>query len=198
MSDQQKDKITEGMTPVGQANYVFIASPKEDEDNPGKWWYSLMLAWPKSYLNTELLPLRQQATLAAQKFFGNPIPPLQPFLRDGDNPEHNTSNNPDLHGKVYLNIKCKCEDTINRSDAPGIVDRNGNPLMPIDVYSGAFVRCSVLLGGYNNKGKRGIWVRLQNIQKSHDGERLSGRPTAQSQFGTLDGPAPVNDPSGLL
>lgn len=193
-----KQPIIEAMTPVGQANYVFIASPKQDDENKEKYWYSLMLAWPKALLNTELVALRQQAHAAATQFFGAQIPPLEPFIRDGDNPAHNTSQNDDLFGKVYLNIKCKCEDPIHKSDMPGIVDRYGAPLLPVDIYSGVFCRASVILGGYNNKGKRGVWVRLQNIQKSHDGERLSGRPSAASQFGTLDAPAGSNDPSGLL
>lgn len=185
-----KQPLIECITPVGQANYVFIANPKQDDENKDKYWYSLMLAWPKEYYNRELIELRTKATEAARQFFGGQIPPLEPFIRDGDNPAHNTSNNVDLHGKVYLNIKCKCEDPRTKSDMPGIVDRYGNPIMPVDIYSGVFARCSVLLGGYNNKGKRGVWVRLQNIQKSHDGERLSGRPSAQSQFGALEGPAP--------
>lgn len=194
----EKQPIIECFTPVGQANYVAIAQPSEDDDHPGAFWYKLMLAWPKSYMGAELMELRQKATQAAKQFFGEQLPPLEPFLRDGDSPSHNTKDNADLRGKVYLNIKCKCQDPQGKSDMPGIVDRFGNPLMPVDVYSGAFVRCSVLLGGYNNKGKRGVWIRLQNIQKSHDGERLSGRPDARSQFGVLDAPPGADVGSDLL
>jgi hypothetical protein len=196
MSDKQK--IIECITPVGKMNYVFVGQPKEDDENKGKYWYSLMLAWPKAYLNTQLIELRQKAMEAAKQFFGEQVPPLQPFLRDGDNPEHNTADNADLKGMVYLNIKCKCEDPIHKSDMPGIVDRYGAPILPVDIYSGATGRCSVILGGYNNKGKKGVWVRLQNIQKDQDGERLSGRPDAAKQFGALDGGSVANDPSGLL
>lgn len=194
MSD--KKPIIECITPVGQANYVYITNPQPDDQ--GQKWYKLMLAWPKEYFNRELIELRQKAMEAAKAFFGQQVPPLEPFIRDGDNPAHNTENNADLHGKVYLNIKCKCEDAQTLKDMPGIVDRFGNDIPPVDIYSGCFLRCSIILGGYNNKGKRGVWVRLQNIQKSHDGERLSGRPSAQSQFGAMDGPAPSSDPSGLL
>jgi hypothetical protein len=198
MTNPQKQPLIECITPVGQANYVFIANPKQDDENKDKYWYSLMLAWPKEYMSTQLIELRTRAADAARQFFGGNIPPLEPFIRDGDNPAHNTSNNEDLKGKVYLNIKCKCDDPLHRTDMPGIVDAYGSPILPVDIYSGAFVRCSVLLGGYNNKGKRGVWVRLQNIQKSHDGERLSGRPSAQSQFGALNPPGPQVGGNDLL
>lgn len=191
-----KPKIIECFTPVGQANYVFITNPQPDDQ--GQKWYKLMLAWPKEYYGKELIELRTKAHEAATQFFGSQIPPLEPFIRDGDNPAHNTEGNPDLKGKVYLNIKCKCNDPDRLTDMPGMVDRYGAAILPVDVYSGAWVRCSVILGGYNNKGKKGVWVRLQNIQKSHDGERLGGRPDAASQFGAMDGPPPSGDNSGLL
>lgn len=194
MSD--KKPIIECITPVGQANYVKITTPEKDDQ--GQYWYKLMLAWPKAYMGAELIELRQKAMQAAKQFFGEQVPPLEPFIRDGDNPAHNTENNTDLHGKVYLNIKCKCEDPASLKDMPGIVDRFGNDIIPIDIYSGCFLRCSIILGGYNNKGKKGVWVRLQNIQKSHDGERLSGRPSASSQFGALEGGGVAGDTSGLL
>ena len=196
MTQDNKQPIIDCITPVGQLNYVFVANPQPDDY--GQKWYRLMLCWPKSYMNQELLELRQKATQAAKQFFGQNIPPLEPWLRDGDNPAHNTKNDPDLHGKVYLNIKCKCEDPVGLTDMPGIVDRFGKRILPVDIYSGCFARCSILLGGYNNKGKRGIWVRLQNIQKSHDGERIGGRPNAESQFGTLDGVDIQDNGSDLL
>lgn len=192
-----KQPIIECFTPVGQMNYVTLTNPQADDH--GQKWYKFMLSWPKAYMANELMELRTKATQAAKQFFGDPLPPLEPFIRDGDNPAHNTENNPDLHGKVYLNIKCKCNDDIKLSDMPGIVDRYGSPIMPLDIYSGCFARSSVIMGGYNNKGKKGVWVRLQNIQKSHDGERVSGRPDAASQFSNAPAlPGAEADTSGLL
>lgn len=175
-----KNEFFEAMTPVGKFLFVFLNKPQEDDN--GEEWYKLTIAWPKSMYDTELKPLRKEAMRAAKAFFGEKIPPLQPFLRDGDNPEHNSGEVEELYGCYYFTAKSKAE-----KGRPGIVDRRKNDLDPMDVYSGCTGRISVLLGGYNNKGKKGVWIRLQNVQKADDGDRIGGRPAAKSQFDELPG-----------
>jgi hypothetical protein len=56
---------------------------------------------------------------------------LQPFLLDGDNPEHNTKRREYLFGHVYKNFKQKADakrlpdGRVLYSGAPGIVDAWG-------------------------------------------------------------------------
>lgn len=179
-----KNEIIECQSPVGKFNYVYLNEPQPDEHDVK--WYKLTIAWPKSFYNTELLDLRRKATEAAKQKWGASIPKLQPFLRDGDNPEHNSSDSEDLFGCYYITAKCKAE-----KGRPEIVDRLKNPLTPLDVYSGCTGRVSLILGGYDTKGKKGVWIRLQNVQKAGDGERIGGRPSAKKQFDEL--PAGADD-----
>lgn len=175
-----KNEFFEAMTPVGKLLFVFLNRPQEDDN--GVDWYKVTIAWPKSMYGSELKPLRKEAMKAARAYFGEKVPKLQPFLRDGDNPEHNSGDVEELYGCYYFTAKSKAE-----KGRPGIVDRTGeNDLDPMEVYSGCTGRLSVLLGGYNNKGKKGVWIRLQNVQKAKDGDRIGGKPSAKKQFGKLD------------
>lgn len=174
---EKKDLISV-ITPVGKFLFVYIDTPQPDDK--GVDWYKLTIAWPKEYKDTELKHFRSEGMRAAKQFFGDSVPKLQTFLRDGDNPEHNSSDVEELHGCLYITAKSKTK--------PGCTDRSGKTeISPLDVYSGASGRVSVLLGGYDNLGKKGVWIRLQNIQKAADGERIGGKPKASDQFSQLDG-----------
>lgn len=177
---RDKQPIIDCITPVGKLNYVYLAEPQEDEKGVG--WYKVTIAWPKAYRDTQLKDFRQKCTQAAKQFFGNDVPKLQPILRDGDNIEHNSADVEEFHGKYYITAKVKAE-----KGRPGCVDAKGNEISYLDVYSGCTARISIILGGYSNLGKKGVWIRLQNIQKAEDGERIGGKPSAKKQFGALDG-----------
>lgn len=173
-----KNEIIECISAVGKFNFVYLNQPQDDEHGVG--WYKVTIAWPKAIYNTELRELRVKATEAARQKWGSSIPKLQPFLRDGDNIEHNSSDIEDLYGCYYITAKCKAE-----KGRPEIVDRLKNPLSPLEVYSGCSGRVSVILGAYTHKGKNGVWIRLQNVQKAGDGERIGGAPSAKKQFDEL-------------
>ena len=71
----------------------------------------------------------------------------------------------------------------NSSDKPGIVDRQVNPILdPMQVYSGCYCNVSLSLYGFNSNGNRGVACGLGNIQWLKDGERLSGKADAASDF----------------
>jgi hypothetical protein len=211
-------KFIEFLTPIGRVVFESLAEPQQDTDgNPPKpkfdpetgapiMHYKVTLMWPKAELDTSLIPLR---TLAAQardlKWPVGSYDPnffhVQPFLRDGDNPEHNTKGKEELRGHVYLSIKSKAKMVRNPADPtkwipqggqPGIIGPNREDLLPVDVYSGSFARASGIMFGTEYSGKRYISVRLNNVQKAWDGERLGGggRPDAKSQFDALAGIAP--------
>ena len=55
-----------------------------------------------------------------------------------------------------------------------------------EVYSGCYARVSINFYAFNSNGNRGIACGLGNIQKVRDGERLSGRTDAASDFEALD------------
>ena len=85
-------------------------------------------------------------------------------LYDGDD---QADKYPEYAGMVYLNCKTK--------NPPGIVDRDRNDIIDSgELYSGCYGRVSLYFFPYDNAGKKGVGVRLNNVQKLSDGERLGG------------------------
>lgn len=177
--------------------------PVLDENGIQKAEYKVTLAWPKSFMDRELIPMRQLAAQTRDEAWGPEAAAdawlnLQPFLRDGDNPEHNTKRKEYLFGHVYLNFKQKAgaqrqsDGRVVYSGAPGLIDAYCNDLMPTDLYAGCDARVSGIMFGTEYSGKRFISTRLNNIQRapvpaSGMWERMGGggRPDAKSQFDAL-------------
>jgi hypothetical protein len=67
---------------------------------------------------------------------------------------------------------------------PGVVDKDRQPITEEDqtFYAGCYARAQIFASGYDYLGKRGVTLRLQNVQKLADGERFSGRKSAQDVF----------------
>lgn len=170
-----------------------------DDNGIPKADFKVTLAWPKDVRDTHLIPMRQLAAATRDEAWGPDCVNdtwfrLEAFLRDGDNPEHNTKKHEYLFGHVYLNMKAKAVPIMENgiwtkrySGAPGLVDVYGNDLNPIDMYAGCYAKASGIMFGTEYMGRKFISVRLNNIQKVADGDRLGGggRPDAKSQFDPL-------------
>lgn len=205
-----KPKFNEFQTPVGKVVHSYHDAPQMqttdsqppkpimDENGIQKADFKVTLWWPKALLTTELIPLRTLAATTRDEAWGaeaasDPWLNLQAFLRDGDNPEHNTKKREYLFGGVYLNFKQKATPTrhadgrVTYGGKPGLIGPYNEDLLPSDMYAGASARISGIMFGTEYSGKRFISTRLNNIQKSHDGERLGGggRPDAKTQFDPL-------------
>lgn len=181
--------------------------PLLDENGIQKANYKITMAWPKTVMETHLIELRTLAATTRDEAWGaacsqDPWFRLEAFLRDGDNPEHNTKQREYLIGHVYLNIKAKATPIMENgvwtkkySGAPGLLDVYGADMSPVDLYAGCYARCSGILFGTEYMGRRFISTRLNNIQKVADGERMGGggRPDAKSQFDPL-----ATRPAGAL
>ncbi len=67
---------------------------------------------------------------------------------------------------------------------PSVVDLNIQPIIdPNAFYSGCYARATVSFYAYNQNGNKGVGCGLNNVQKLADGEPLSGRTTAEEDFG---------------
>ena len=108
--------------------------------------------------------------------WGGKVPPnLKLPLRDGDIDRPDDDN---YKGVMFLNATSK--------DAPQIVDRRKNVIIdPMQVYSGCYCNVSVNFFAFNANGNRGVAAGLGNIQFVNDGERLSGRASADADFDDL-------------
>ena len=72
-------------------------------------------------------------------------------------------------------------------DAPQVVDRHVQPILdPMMVYSGCYCNVSVNFYAFNANGNRGVAAGLGNIQFVKDGDRLSGRASAEADFDALE------------
>lgn len=59
-------------------------------------------------------------------------------------------------------------------------------LLPTDVYSGMYARVTVNFFPFDVNGNRGVGCGLGNVCKTRDGEPLSGRANAESDFADLE------------
>ena len=109
--------------------------------------------------------------------WGGKIPPnLKLPLRDGDIDRPDDEN---YEGCFFVNATSK--------DAPQVVDRKVQPILdPMMVYSGCYCNVSINFYAFNANGNRGVAAGLGNIQFVRDGERLSGKASADADFDALE------------
>lgn len=148
--------------------------------NGGDEKYSVSCVIPKSDKAT-LMKIHKAVEAAKEdgkvrKWNGKIPPNLKLPLRDGDidRPDDET-----YQDCMFVNATSK--------DAPGIVDRRVQPVTdPMMVYSGCYCNVSVNFYAFNVNGNRGVAAGLSNIQFVRDGERLSGRVSAEAEFDALE------------
>jgi hypothetical protein len=210
-TDQPNGKpiFNEFITPVGKVVHCYHDKPQLnttektnlpvlDENGIQKADFKVTLWWSKSELNSTLITLRTLAATTRDQAWGPGAATdnwfrLEPFLRDGDSPEHNTMKREYLFGGVYLNFKTKAIPTrhatgqVTYAGAPGLIGPHNEDLLPTDMYAGCMARVSGIMFGTEYSGRNFISVRLNNIQKAADGERMGGggKPDAKKQFDPL-------------
>ena len=177
MVNQKNFSATKVVIPC-RISFANIWEPKAI--NGGDEKYSVSCLIPKSDKKT--LARIQKAVEAAKedgkarKWSGKIPPNLKLPLRDGDIDRPDDENYEDCY---FLNASSK--------DAPQVVDRKVNPVLdPMMVYSGCYCNVSVNFYAFNANGNRGVAAGLGNIQFVRDGERLSGKASADADFDALE------------
>jgi len=215
-----KPIFNEGISPVGTIVHLYHDKPQlKTSDQYGKVpdidpdtgvqkaEYKGTLAWDKSR-GGELQAMVADALKTQEEGWPGSSAPgahfaLQPFFRDGDNPEHNTENRDYLRGKYYLNFKKKAKiEARDKSlpispqnyvytGAPGLLGPYGpeDKIMYADIWPGCTGRISYTMFATEYMGKHFISVRMQNLQKYDEGNGVriggGGTPAAEKQFGAL-------------
>lgn len=176
-----KTKASRLYTPKGIAAYVQLHTPKQRTDrkgNPtGDPKYGLALFFDE---NTDLSELEAVAKKKAIEAFG---PNAMALVSKGkinwpfaDTADMDDPSPPFDQPGTVINFKS--------ADKPGIVDEQAEPIMEkSDVYSGMEARVSCRCFTYDNESK-GVSFALVNVQKLGDGERMSGNPNAEDDFGS--------------
>ena len=177
MANQKNFNATKVVIPC-RISFANIWEPKAI--NGGEEKYSVSCLIPKGDKKT--LARIQKAIEAAKedgktRKWGGKIPPnLKLPLRDGDIDRPDDENYENCY---FLNATSK--------EAPQVVDRKVNPILdPMTVYSGCYCNVSVNFYAFNANGNRGVAAGLGNIQFVRDGERLSGRASADADFDALE------------
>jgi hypothetical protein len=167
---------TQIVTGKVRLSYVHVFEPHAFDSNPDKAQYSVCVLVKK---NDQATLERISAAIEAAKADGkvkkwnNKIPlKLWNPLRDGD---VERAGDETYAGCYFLNAKS--------GSRPAVVDTKLNPVLDKEeLYSGCYARVSLSFFPYATSGSSGIGVGLNNIQKVADGEKLSGRSSADEDF----------------
>lgn len=165
-------KVVTGKVRFSYANVFepWSADPTQEKK------YGVALLIPKNdtaTLNKIKAAVEAAKQAGAQNQWGGKIPPnLKTPLRDGD---AERPDDPAYQGHFFVNA--------NSKNPPGIVDAGLNPIIDRrEFYSGCYGRASVNFYPYNVSGNRGVACGLNNLQKLHEGEPLSGSTRPEDDF----------------
>lgn len=172
-------KRNENRVIVGPAVLCYVhLTEKYDPDNTGKGKYACTLLIPKSEKAT--VQALQAAIEAAKlqgkqtKWEGRIPAKLDIALRDGNEKEDETMHN---HWVIVAKTDRR----------PEVVDRDRMPIFDSEqIYSGMKAIVSITLYPYKVSGNAGIAAALNNVMKTHDGQRLSGGKSAKEDFAGVD------------
>ena len=180
MSNKVKEQAaaTKVITGKARASYANLNEPKSI--NGGKPKYSVSIIIPKT--DKETISKIKAAIKAAYiegehklKGKARTAPPLEELkqpLRDGDKARPDDEAYADSY---FINA--------NSDSAPGIVDRNRQPITDTgEIYSDIYACFSVNFYAYNTNGNSGIACGLNNVQKLSDGTSLGDKSKAEDDF----------------
>lgn len=175
--------MTNLMTPEFRVSWPKLFKPEADEK--GKLWYSVQALFPPGENLEKMKAAAQEALVKKfgadkEKWPANLINPFKKQSTKRKNKEGKMVDNPGhIDGALYLTLKS--------SQKPGVVDMNVQEIInEQDFYAGCYARATVQVSAYDNKSK-GVTFYLQNIQKTKEGEPLSGRAKAETEFAPIEG-----------
>lgn len=160
-------------------SFANIWEPASINGSEAKYSVSLLIPKDDKATLTKIHKAIEAAKEAAKtKKWNGKIPPnLKLPMHDGDIDRPDDEN---YAGHFFFNATSK--------DVPQIVDRKVQPILdPMECGSGDYCNVSVNFYGFAASGNKGVAAGLQNIQLVRHGERLAGKPTAVSDFETIEG-----------
>lgn len=174
-------------TPEFRVSYPKVFKPELNKLSKQEE-YSLVALFPKGADLSKLKKACQQAVEEkwgkdSSKWPKNLRLPIKDQSETRVNAEGETvANAGHVNGAQYVNLKSK--------QRPGVVDRAVQPILSeADFYAGCYAIATVTVYAYDQAGNRGIAFGLQNIQKTREGEPLSGRMKAEQEFAPIEGAA---------
>lgn len=176
MSENKEKNVGRITTPKFRASFANVFEPKANLQ--GKLKFSVVMLFEKSVIKEgSLKDLQRIVKQAALDKWGEiPAGLILPF-KDGDT-------------KDYEGYKDKIFAQAASEYSPAIVDTGdmNNNIKPqaildkTEFYSGCYARASVTAYAWENMGRKGVSIGLQNLQKLGDGEPFSGRGNPEDDF----------------
>jgi len=182
---EKKPRLT---SPVGIACFEHVWEPDAMEEGKEKR-YSVLLVFNEEVsgdLKKALSELKQKCMAAATEKFGEDTWRALhkkgkfrfPWRKASDYDEYGAPFDED--GAMMCSFQSK--------SPPGVVDRRAKPITDrSEFYSGALARVTYAVWPYDSNGNKGVTLLLNNVQKIKDGERLSGKPSAEEDFDAVEG-----------
>lgn len=172
-------------TPEFRVSYPHVFKAKKNDLN-GKDEYSLVALFSSK---TDLAKLKAAAQAVIESKWGSDKkkwPPnlKTPFRKQEERAKQDDNGNlifPEGYekGGIFLTLKSEAR--------PGLVDKNVQPIIdPSDFYAGCYAIASIRAYAYDQKGNKGVAFGLQNIQKTKEGDPISGRVKAEAEFAPIE------------
>lgn len=182
MAETKKDDSElKVITPEGRVCFSHVWEPHafEQGKEPN---FSLILVFPPG---TDLKELKRACGAAAKKKWGDKAQQMaksgqlkMPWRPGSDYSEYGEPFTEE--GAIFVTAKSK--------QAPGVVNERAKPIMnQMDFYAGCMGRASVYCHAYDTMGNKGVTLLLNNVQKTGDGQRMSGRMRAEDEFTPVAG-----------
>ncbi len=182
-------KVENIMTPEFRVCFPFVFRPQKPIDPTKEGKFSVVMLFP---LGANLEVLKKIAMDAIVEKWGadrTKWPKLKtPFRDQGEKTQEGY-----VKGAIFITATAK--------QKPGLVDSSVQPIIDeTQFYAGCYARATVRAFTYDINGNKGVAFGLQNIQKTRDGESLSGRVNAEKEFAPIaDAEMPAGtDASGVF
>jgi Protein of unknown function (DUF2815) len=193
MAEKRDDSLV-CITPPGTACFCHIWEPHAFKPAKGSTsakepQYRIILVFDE---DTDLSELKKTAGRAAIKKWG--VKASKEMVADEE------MHLPFRKGREYREYGEPFTDpgavfiSASSNGAPGVVDARAKPIMKQqDFYAGCKARISVYAHAYDSMGNKGVTFLLNNVQKTGDGKRISGRADAEEEFDAVDSDADADD-----
>lgn len=157
------------VTPKFRAAFANVFEPNKESGN-----YEITMLFEK---DADLKPLMELLKATAKEKWGDNTKGVELPIHKGE--EKDSEKYPDFQGKIYAKAKSKF--------APGIVSQTKQPIFDqSEFYSGCYARASISAYAWEFKGKKGVGLNLNNIQKLADGPKFGGSRTAEDEFEAVE------------
>ena len=162
-----------------RCSYVHLVEPRATLNGDLKYQVTLLIPKSDTATKAEIDSAIAAAATAAvnTKWNGTRPQNIPVVIHDGDGAR--PSGEP--FGEECKGCWVMTASSNNKPEVVGM-DNVRAPLPPTDIYSGMYARVTIRFYGYSAGGKKGVACGLGNVMKTRDGDSLTGRTTAASDF----------------